>query len=119
MTDLETREKIERELALARRSQADGNEGKARVCARRAAGWAIEAHLAATGTGIDSSSALEQIKHLAGRSGYPEQVYRVLHHLTVKLEKDSLESDAYYPIEGVDLVAEAAWLVAELLGEIE
>jgi hypothetical protein len=116
MTNPENREKIEQELAQARRSQADGNEGKARVCARRAAGWAIELHLAATGAGIDSSSALDQIKHLAGLQGYPEQVYQVLHHLTVKMEKDSLDSDAYYPIEGVDLVAEAAWLVETLLG---
>lgn len=115
MTDRETRNKIKQELALARRSQAEGNEGKARVCARRASGWAIEAHLAAKGAGIDSNSALDQIKHLAGQPGYSEQVYRVLRHLTIKMEKDSLDSDAYYPIEGVDLVSEAEWLVAELL----
>ena len=34
-------ERIEKEFAAARAAQAAGNEGKARVCARRAAGEAL------------------------------------------------------------------------------
>ena len=35
------RERIEAELAKATRARDDGREGLARVCARRAAGWAL------------------------------------------------------------------------------
>lgn len=34
-------ERIEQELRLAVRFRAEGNYGRARVCARRAAGWAV------------------------------------------------------------------------------
>ena len=44
-------DRIEAELELARNEQAKGYEGRARVCARRAAGWAVnvyrEQHLGA------------------------------------------------------------------------
>ena len=34
-------EKIETEMALAAKARRQGREGRARVCARRAAGWAV------------------------------------------------------------------------------
>ena len=37
-------DRIEAELKFARSEQAKGNEGRARVCARRAAGWAVAAY---------------------------------------------------------------------------
>ncbi len=37
-------DRIEAELELARGEHAKGNEGRARVCARRAAGWAVAAY---------------------------------------------------------------------------
>jgi hypothetical protein len=33
----------------------------------------------------------------------------------VKMEKDSQESKSYYPIKGVDLIADAQWLTEKLL----
>ncbi|MFV2044648.1 MAG: hypothetical protein ACC700_15615 [Anaerolineales bacterium] len=39
-----SRARIEAELAYARAARKHGKEGRARVCARRAAGWAIAAH---------------------------------------------------------------------------
>lgn len=116
MSDQNALQKITSELALGYQSQKEGNEGRARVCARRATGWAIEEALGRKGTILESSNALKHIQYYATLEGHPEKVYQVLHHLTVKLEKDSLEEDAYYPIEDVDLVAEAHWLVEELLG---
>lgn len=41
-TSEDLHERISRELKHARASRLQGNEGKARVCARRAAGWAVE-----------------------------------------------------------------------------
>ena len=108
-------DKIRQELKLAYQSQANGNQGRARVCARRAAGWAIQEHLRQQGVSLDSNNALDHIKYFATLDHHTEKIPSVLHHLTVKLEKESLDSEAYYPFEGVDLVKEAHWLAEELL----
>jgi hypothetical protein len=41
---VDPRARIEAELAYARVARVHGKEGRARVCARRAAGWAIAAY---------------------------------------------------------------------------
>ena len=115
MTEPNLITKITQELKLAALSQDRGNEGKARVCARRAAGWAIQEYLRQQEFSIGNNNALDHIKYFAAQNGHSPQIAAVLHHLLVKLEKESLESDAYYPIQGVDLVDEAQWLVEELL----
>lgn len=115
MVDKTSLDKIKLELERAYQSQAEGNEGRARVCARRAAGWAIEAILGDEGRVLESSNAYKHIQYYASLPGHDQKVYHVLHHLTVRLAKDSLEEDAYYPITDVDLVAEAHWLVEELM----
>lgn len=115
MADPQTIQKISHELAQAAKARAEGNEGRARVCARRAAGWAIEAYLLDQREPIPTANAFKLIQHFATFPGHTGQVNAVLHHLTVKLEKDSEDSDAYYPVDGVDLVAEARWLAEELL----
>jgi hypothetical protein len=116
MTDEKIIQQIRKELLHGKQSEADGNDGRARVCARRAAGLAIKEYLLQMGQPLPSTIALELIKHLSTLEGLSDQVYRTLHHLTIRVEKDSQEEEAYYPIEGIDLVSEAHWLVKELLG---
>lgn len=116
MIDDKTRQKIEKELHNGLDSQKAGNEGRARVCARRAAGWTIQAHLQLTGKPVPSTIALELIKHFATQEGHSNRMTQTLHFLTVRVKKNAFEEESYYPIEGVDLVAEAHWLVEELLG---
>jgi len=41
----QSRSRIQAELAYARAAREHGNEGRARVSARRAAGWAVDAFL--------------------------------------------------------------------------
>lgn len=40
---MDARVRVQAELSYARAARAQGKEGRARVCARRAAGWAIAA----------------------------------------------------------------------------
>jgi hypothetical protein len=115
MTNQETINKIRNELLLALESRNQGNHGRARVCARRAAGWAVQAFLEQQGIESDSPSALKQLHQLSGIAGLDERIYPILKHLTIKLEKKSIEEEAYYPIEDVDLISEAHWLAEELL----
>lgn len=108
-------EKITAELSDAYRSQAGGNLGRARVCARRAAGWAVQVYLEAEGGHPVTANALDNIKYFRGLPQISGRVAEVLDHLTIRVVKDSLEADAYYPLAEVDLVAEAHWLAENLL----
>ena len=116
MTDTQTIQKITDELTNAYQSQAAGNLGRARVCARRAAGWAIQAALEAKGGHPVTANALDNIKYYATLEELSPKVAEVLDHLTIKVVKDSFEEDSYYPLADVDLIAEAQWLAEELLG---
>jgi hypothetical protein len=114
--DAETIQTITAELSAAYQARAAGNQGKARVCARRAAGWAIEAHLAAQVGHPVTHNALDNLKYFAEQPDLSPRVREVLQHLILKVEKDSLDSDAYYPLPEVDLIAEAHWLAEQMLG---
>lgn len=116
MADPRVLDKISAELKQAYQAQADHKAGLARVCSRRAAGWAIQEHLRLKGTLLEGVNALDHIKHFSLTPDLSPEVHHVLEHLTLKVAKDSLEEDAYYPLPEVDLVKEAHWLVEGLLG---
>lgn len=116
MHNPQTIQKITDELTDAYRSEANGNLGRARVCARRAAGWAIQAALEAQGGHPVITHAFDAIKYYASQEGISPKMATVLEHLTIRVVKDSLEGDSYYPLTDVDLIAEARWLAEELLG---
>lgn len=71
-----------RELAQAHVARREGNEGRARVCARRAAGWAASAHLKRqTGT-EPPRSALSILKWLGQDEGVGEDIRKAAMRLT-------------------------------------
>lgn len=115
MTNTDWQSKITRELRLAHQARVAGNEGKARVCARRAAGWAIKQHLLAQGVELTTPSAFQYIQYMRAQPDNPPRLSQVLDHLVARVEKDSLEADSYWPLDA-DLIAEARWLAEELLG---
>ena len=68
-------EEIEAELGMAREAERDGNRGKARVCARRAAAKAFNAS-GYTGTNGESLSSIQCLKMVAESTGMPDDVRR-------------------------------------------
>ena len=85
LTDLENR--IAAELALGRAAAA-GNPGKARVCARRAAGWAIEAwYQVREGPGW-SGDAMKQLNRLWADPAVPEAVREAAERLSTKVDRE-------------------------------
>jgi len=108
-------EKITNDMQKGRKAQEEGKHGLARVCARRAAGWAIQENLARNGIDLSTRSAFEYIQYQASQSGNPPRLQQSLEYMMRKMEKDSLEEDAYWPLPEVDLLSEAEWLIKELL----
>jgi hypothetical protein len=109
-------QKISKELQQAYEANAKGKKGLARVCARRAAGWAIQVQLELNGISLDSPSVMDHFSFLLRQSNTKPEIQDILRHMTQKVEKDSLEDENFWPLPDVNLVEEAHWLVEELLG---
>lgn len=76
------------ELALGRAAQAAGNAGRARVCARRAAGLAIKAWYQARDGSQWGGDAMTQLKRLQAEPLAPEPVRAAAARLTTKVDFD-------------------------------
>lgn len=81
-------EEIERELQFALEAQAEGNAGKARVCARRAAGLAIRAYYQRRDGAGWGGDAIAQLKRLQSDASAPEHVRAAAARLTTKVDFD-------------------------------
>ncbi|HTX92322.1 MAG TPA: hypothetical protein VMC09_14015 [Anaerolineales bacterium] len=98
---------IDLELENAGRARLAGNEGKARVCARRAAGLAARDFLARRAVRVNGS-AYEVLKILAEFSGLAPALQTAATRLTMRVSEEfSLPTD-------VDLIAEARKLIGGL-----
>src|SRR3990172_5876991 len=109
----EWRQRVERELTRAKEARAKGNEGRARVCARRAAGWGVEAYLQQRGLRLPTPSVLDQMQYLLTLPGITPRHEEILQHLLTVKQKSVLDADSFFPLD-VDLIAEAQELIAGL-----
>ena len=99
---------VEAELENAERARLVGNEGRARVCARRAAGIAARDFLTRHGVRSSDASAYAVLQALAEFPGLAPHLRTAAVHLTTRVtEEFTLPMD-------VDLVAEARKLIGGL-----
>lgn len=99
---------INAELELAEQARRRGNEGRARVCARRAAGIAARVYLDGHGRRSRSSSAYEVLRLLADDLGLPPDLRQAAEYLTLRVNEEFK-----LPVN-VDLIAEARKLCEKL-----
>jgi hypothetical protein len=100
---------IEAEFQKAEEARARGNEGQARVCARRAAGIAVREHLTRRGIRPPSTSAYDLLNLVKEQPHLSANLKLIAGHLTMRVtEEFKLPVDA-------DLVAEARRFCEELL----
>ncbi len=101
--------KLQAEFERAAQARAKGNEGQARVCARRAAGIAIREYLTRQGTPPSSASAVDLLTLLKDDPLLSSDLKLIVDHLTLRVTEEFK-----LPVD-VDLVAEARKLCEELL----
>ncbi len=102
---------IDAEFERAAQVRAKGNEGQARVCARRAAGIAIREYFARNGNRVSNASAYDLLNLLKEDARLPAEMKTIVEHLTARVtEEFKLPIDA-------DLVAEARTLCDWLLNK--
>lgn len=103
------RDQLEREFELAEQARAKGNEGQARVCARRAAGMAVRDYLTRNGTPTGNASAYDLLKIFKDDPLLSPDLKLIADHLTLRVTEEF-----QLPVNA-DLVAEARKLCDELL----
>jgi len=102
-------EQIQKEFQLAEQARAKGNEGQARVCARRAAGIAIRDYLNRNGTHPGNASAYDLLNFIKDDPLLSPDLKLIADHLTLRVTQEFT-----LPVD-VDLVTEARKLCNELL----
>ena len=104
----ELRRAIDAELKNAELARLNGNEGRARVCARRAAGLAARRYLSEQGVRLRSTSAYEALKSLATFPDLRPDLRLACRHLTLVV------SEEFKLPDGIDLIKEAKTLIGGL-----
>lgn len=107
------RAELRREFERAETARARGNEGQARVCARRAAGIAAREYLTRRGHPLRTPSANDLLSHLAADPHLPPDLRQAAVNLTLRVTEEFT-----LPVEA-DLLAEARRLCRGLVGEGE
>jgi len=102
-------EQIRREFERAEQARANGNEGQARVCARRAAGIAIREYFIRKGILPPSVSAYDLLSLIKDDPLLSPDLKLIADHLTLRVTEEFK-----LPVKA-DLVAEARKLCDELL----
>lgn len=102
---------LELEFERAEAARARGNEGQARVCARRAAGIAIREYFARRGQAFRTPSAYDLLQLLAEEPHLSPDLKQAASYLTLRVTEEFK-----LPVD-VDLIAEARKLSNGLLSE--
>jgi hypothetical protein len=108
-TGISWQKEFNREIFRAELARLQGNEGKARVCARRAASAAIAEFLERKGLPDPGVSAIDRLRLVKDLQEVSEEARQAAHYLLVRVAPDH-----NLPID-VDLIAEARRLEQELL----
>lgn len=106
---IDWRSEIQAEFDRAEQARARGNEGQARVCARRAAGIAAREYFSRRGEKVRAPSAYDLLNRLAGDLSLSSELRQSAGYLTLRVNEEFK-----LPVD-VDLVAEARKLCDELL----
>jgi HEPN domain-containing protein len=100
---------INAEFEKAEQARTRGNEGQARVCARRAAGIAVREYLTRQGIRPPSLSAYDLLNLLKDDPRLAPDLQRIAEHLTLRVTEEFK-----LPVNA-DLVAEARTFCDKLL----
>lgn len=101
-------QKANNEIEQASRAREAQNEGRARVCARRAAGQAIQGFFADKGIRVPTINSFSLLNDTSIRINLPAEIHPILDHLVLRVDVD------HNLPEGIDLLDETKELISKL-----
>jgi hypothetical protein len=99
------------EISQARIARQSGNEGMARVCARRAVGILLGEYFSRQGITNSGSSAYDRLRLFQRLPHLAPPVRQVIDHFLAHVAPDRTLPGNF------DLIAEAEWLASHILGD--
>lgn len=96
---------------MAKNARDSGNEGRARVCARRAGGVIVAEYLSRTGIQHNRSNSLENIRILERSGRITAEAQAILSRLLMRVDA------GYHLPDDIDLIQDAISLKKELYGD--
>lgn len=108
MHPTDARPQVEAELQHAQSARSAGDEGRARVCARRAAGAAARSYLSCLGLPA-GPSVMDNLHLLSSRADLPARIQTGIQRLLLRVDAD------YRLPDEIDLIQEARLVCAHLL----
>lgn len=99
-------ELVTEEFAGAQTARQQGNEGRARVCARRAAGFAIAWLLTSRGQRVRDTDALNLLKNLDADESIPLGVREAAKRLMTKLNSNFTYAFSTDPLDDAHIVVD-------------
>lgn len=90
---------IEDEFTAARKADAAGNDGMVRVCARRAAGFAIGCWLDGRPQAGWTADAVGRLRSVEADETFPDLVRQAAHRLTARVKEDFSPQYANDPLD--------------------
>ncbi|HSL30957.1 MAG TPA: hypothetical protein VK900_17280 [Anaerolineales bacterium] len=106
---MDSQQEIQAEFEKAEAARAGGNEGRARVCARRAAGIAVREYMLRQGLRPQSASAYDLLNTVKIDPQFSPQLRDIADHLTLRVDEEFK-----LPVNA-DLIAEAKIFCKQLL----
>lgn len=100
-------DKVEQEMAQATLARQQGKEGRARVCARRAAGWAVAAYRRRELGLAPDSNAYQMLCWFQGVTEAPCGLREAASRLTTRVTTDYTLPHSQDPLEDANLLVEA------------
>jgi hypothetical protein len=97
-------EQIEKELAMAEAAMRDANEGRARVCARRAVAWAAEAWLERFPRPDWRGDAMHQLRQIQQEESFPLPVRQAAERLSTTITQRDRAPFTSNPIADAKLI---------------
>jgi hypothetical protein len=96
--------RIQREMHLARDARQHHREGRARVCARRAAGWALEPRWSREHPGQPAPGAYMLLSWLVGEAQAPAPIRLAAQRLTVHVSTEFNLPHAQDPLDDASII---------------
>jgi hypothetical protein len=112
MSKIDWKQLAREELDQAESARNAGNEGRSRVCARRAAGHIAGEYILRHGITLQTESALQKIRYLETSTEISPSERETLEHFLIHTTPEHK-----LPIEA-DLIADVRILARQLLGEL-
>jgi HEPN domain-containing protein len=106
MTDDQYRVRIEKELTVAYESFRVGQEGRTRVCARRAAGEAIAWYVEKYGCSGWGRDVISRLTRLKNETSFPEEIRSAANRLSARITDRFSYPSPYNPIEDAKIIIE-------------